>query len=58
MDGNKRTAVLALSEFLKRNSYLLSASNDELYQFAIDVAISKLDKDQIAEWIRVHIREQ
>ena len=58
MDGNKRTAILAVSEFLKRNGEFLTASNDELYDFAINSATSKLDKDQIAEWIRAHLREK
>jgi death-on-curing protein len=52
IDGNKRTAALALIEFLERNGYTLSATNDELYQFTIDVASSVLTKEEVELWIR------
>jgi len=52
VDGNKRTAALALIEFLERNGYTLSATNDELYQFTIDVAVSVLTKEEVEMWIR------
>jgi len=56
MDGNKRTATLALLEFLERNGHRLESTNDELYQFAIDAATSVLDKDQVANWIRARLQ--
>lgn len=52
VDGNKRTAALALIEFLERNGYTLNATNDELYQFTIDVAVSVLTKEEVEMWIR------
>jgi len=52
IDGNKRTAALALIEFLERNGYTLNATNDELYQFTIDVASSILGKKEAEIWIR------
>lgn len=52
MDGNKRTAVLALLEFLERNGYTLETNNDELYQFTMDVATSLLGKEQVGEWLK------
>ena len=56
VDGNKRTAVVALTTFLYANGYSLDASDDELFQFAIDVATATLDKDQTTEWLRAHLR--
>jgi death-on-curing protein len=56
MDGNKRTAALALLEFLERNGYALRASDDELYTFTIDVATSVLDKEQVTEWIQARMK--
>ncbi len=58
MDGNKRTAVLALLEFLERNGSTLEVERQGLYDFTIDVATSKVDKDQIANWIRAHMRDK
>jgi death-on-curing protein len=52
VDGNKRTAALTLIEFLERNGYTLNATNDELYQFTVDVASSVLGKEETEMWIR------
>jgi len=52
VDGNKRTAALALIEFLERNGYTLDATNDELYQFTIEVASSVSTKEEVEMWIR------
>lgn len=51
MDGNKRTAFACLVRFLKVNGNALNATDDELYQFTMDVATSVLDKEQVTEWI-------
>jgi death-on-curing protein len=54
VDGNKRTGLFALFEFLERNGHTISAQDDELYQFTIDIATSRLDKDGIEAWLRSH----
>lgn len=57
LDGNKRTALAALFEFLARNGYTLEAKNDELYQFTLDIATSVLDKEQVTAWIRARLTQ-
>ncbi len=52
LDGNKRTAFLGLMRFLNINGYALNATNDELYQFTIDVASSVVGKEEAEIWIR------
>ena len=52
VDGNKRTAFLALMRFLNINGYTLDATSDELYQFTVDVASSVLGKEKTEIWIR------
>ena len=52
LDGNKRTAFLALMRFLNINGYTLNATNDALYQFTIDVASSALTKEEVEMWIK------
>jgi death-on-curing protein len=52
LDGNKRMAFLTLMRFLDINGYSLSATNDKLYQFTIDVASSVLTKEEVETWIR------
>ena len=40
-DGNKRTAIIALDDFLVANGYLQDLSNAEIYALAIQVASYK-----------------
>jgi len=54
VDGNKRTGLFALFEFLERNSLTIDAPADELYQFTLDIATSRLGKNEIAAWLRAH----
>lgn len=54
VDGNKRTAVTATGIFLELNDYTLTASNDEIYRFALEVAGEQTDLEEIAEWLRTH----
>ena len=57
VDGNKRTGFFCLLRFLSVNGFALLATNDELYQFTMDIATSVLDKDAIGAWIRAHLEE-
>jgi death-on-curing protein len=55
IDGNKRTALYAMLRFLEINSFGVTVtSNDDLYQFTLDIATSQLNKEQIEEWRRAH----
>ncbi|OQY98177.1 MAG: hypothetical protein B6D41_02665 [Chloroflexi bacterium UTCFX4] len=56
MDGNKRTAFACLMRFLNENGHALNATDDELFQFTVDVATSVVDKEQVTEWIRQRLR--
>jgi death-on-curing protein len=56
VDGNKRTGFLCVLRFLEVNGYGLAASDDELYQFTLDVATSVMDKDAIGAWIRAYLK--
>jgi death-on-curing protein len=56
LDGNKRTAMLSLIVFLRWNRHTLAATEDELFQLAIEVATAVLNKDQTIEWLRAHLR--
>jgi len=37
-NGNKRTAVIAVDMFLLANGYVLAASNEQMYEVALDTA--------------------
>lgn len=54
VDGNKRTGFLAAAALLLHNNYELIASEEDAYNFVIEVASSQMDFDKIAEWIEQH----
>lgn len=51
VDGNKRTAMLAGLTFLKINGAMLRIPQGELEDFAVRVAVKKLDVQTIATWL-------
>lgn len=57
VDGNKRTGFLAAQIFLKKNKILLTASENEAYDFVIDIASSKIDFDDIVVWLKNNTKQ-
>ena len=57
VDGNKRTAVVVASRFLFLSGYDITASNDELEDFALRVVERKLDVPAIAVWLKRHAKK-
>ncbi|MFJ4999022.1 type II toxin-antitoxin system death-on-curing family toxin [Microbacterium sp. NPDC088619] len=55
-DGNKRLSLYVTFIFIRLNGYELTFSNDEAFDFVLDVAQSRIDLDEIAAVIRAHIR--
>lgn len=51
VDGNKRTAMLTALTYLKINGINLTLSQGDLENFAVLVAIDKLDVKAIANWL-------
>lgn len=51
VNGNKRTAMLVGLTFLKINSVMVRISRGELKDFAVKVAVQKLDVQAIAMWL-------
>lgn len=51
-DGNKRTAMLCALTFLAINGVELTATNQELEDFAVKIATDRLSIEEIAEWLR------
>ena len=54
LDGNKRTAFVAVELFLMLNGWQLNASDTEAVLTMLSVAAGKTDEATFAEWIRVH----
>jgi death-on-curing protein len=51
VDGNKRTAVLAGLTFLNINNIKIELSKGELEDFAVKIAVEKLDISIISSWL-------
>lgn len=55
VDGNKRTATLIGLTFLRVNGLQFHAKPGELEDFAVRVAVERLDVPVIAAWLKAHI---
>ena len=56
-DGNERISLYLTFIFIRLNGYEPTFTNDEAFDFVLDVAQSRLDLKQIAQVIAAHIRE-
>lgn len=55
LDGNKRIAAAVAGIFLEINGFMLNASEDEVIKLFLDIAASKLTREDVeikfAEWL-------
>ncbi len=56
VDGNKRAALLTSLTFLKENGFSINQEVD-FYAFMLDVASSKLSKEQIAHFFKTNFKK-
>lgn len=54
IDGNKRTALVAMELFLGLNSHELNAADAECVLAMLAVASSEWDEPTLAAWLRLH----
>ena len=54
VDGNKRTGLLGLLLMLHSENLDLNVSDEETYQFTIDISTGKLKFDQIVIWLKAN----
>jgi len=55
VDGNKRTALIALEYFLELNGFELTADDSQCVLAILSVASGALKENALAEWIRDHM---
>jgi len=53
-DGNKRTALIAMYTFLYVNGYRLKADKKSLFAIVMDLANGKVEKKEIAAYLKKH----
>ena len=51
LDGNKRVGAAVMEVFLRINGYVLTLSNEELYNLTMQVAQGQLSKDEVSALI-------
>jgi death on curing protein len=56
IDGNKRTAVRAVTEFLRLNGYVITWDYGKEYDYVLEVAQGQHDIPEIALWLRQFIK--
>ena len=52
VDGNKRTSAIAMYRFLAVNGYDLTASNEAVESFTLEMANSHPDLADVAQWVQ------
>lgn len=55
LDGNKRTAFVAMELFLMLNGHVLNANDVDCVMTMLAVAAGDIDEAAFADWIRKHI---
>ncbi len=54
IDGNKRTGMLTALTLLSINGFKVKIKKGELEDFAVCIAVEKLDVPAIADWLKKH----
>jgi len=55
VDGNKRTAFVAVELFLALNGHALAASDADCVMAMLRLAASETDEKAFADWLRAHV---
>ena len=58
IDGNKRTAFVALEVFMFLNGFELTASDESCVLTILNLAAGETDEIALANWIRTHIQSR
>jgi death-on-curing protein len=58
VDGNKRTAFVAVELFLELNGFELVANDEQCVLTVLALAAGDLDEAVFAQWIRAHARRR
>lgn len=57
IDGNKRTAMMAMEQCLYINGLTIAAKKDEIYQLALNIENNSLDETGIAKLLSKHTKQ-
>lgn len=54
VDGNKRTGYVLMEVLLRLEGFRITSTDDELYQFVIDISTGNKRFEEIVEWLKLH----
>ena len=57
VDGNKRTSWFALNVFVELNGYEIKATQNEVFDYVLDVANKRIDSEGSTDWIKTHLKK-
>ena len=57
VDGNKRTSMFSAMTFLELNGYWFESKQKEVVNFALKVENEKLSVEEIAKWLKLHVKK-
>ena len=58
IDGNKRTGYVLMRIFLIDNGLDINASQEEKYNFVLNIASGKTKFEEIIDWLTKHVEEK
>lgn len=58
VDGNERTAYMAMEVFLLLNGWKVNASVDEREKMILELAEGNLKREELAKWLECHVQPQ
>lgn len=57
LDGNKRTGIISAFTFLEVNGYRITATDDDVFDYALVVATQKPESESVAVWLKLHAKK-
>lgn len=58
VDGNKRTAFMAMQEFLRLNRYRFDVDTESALEMMLGIAVGEVNFREIVVWIEQHAKEE
>lgn len=58
IDGNKRTGYVLMRMLLINNDLDIHATQEEKYDFVMNIASGKIEFENIVSWLMVHVQEK
>ena len=58
LDGNKRTGYLLMEALLRYEGYKIASSDDDLYNFVINISTGSISFEEIVAWLKTNTQQK